>query len=110
MLNKALVLENHRGVMEHKRSWCINISRVVASDPVLGHLQLDSCSALLSCSFSQDLVLMHKQSWCINISRAIASDPMLGHLQLDLCSALLNCSFSQDLSQLDKDSLPRSIK
>jgi hypothetical protein len=35
---------------------------------------------------------------------------VLLHLQLDLCSILLSDSFSQGRRQLDKDSLPHSIK
>jgi hypothetical protein len=35
---------------------------------------------------------------------------VLLRLQLDLCSILLNRSFSQGRRQLDKDSLPRSVK
>jgi hypothetical protein len=46
MVNKALVLENHRGVMECKRK-SDSIIRAAAPDHVLGHLQLDLCSVLL---------------------------------------------------------------
>jgi hypothetical protein len=35
---------------------------------------------------------------------------MLLHLLLDLCSILLSHSFSQGRRQLDKDSLPHSVK
>jgi hypothetical protein len=45
MVNKALALENHRGVMEHK-------GKLVH---MLHHLQLDLYSILLSRSFSRDL-------------------------------------------------------
>jgi hypothetical protein len=69
MLNKALVLENCRVVMESKHKL------------VCQH-QLGSSSRL----------------------------KMLQHLQLNLCSALFSHSFSRDLSQLEKDSLPRSVK
>jgi hypothetical protein len=52
MVNKALVLENHREVMERKRSWCVSINRAVAPGPVLLCLQRDLCYVLLSYSFS----------------------------------------------------------
>jgi hypothetical protein len=68
MVKKTLVLENRRGVMERKLSWCISTNRAVAPSPVLPHLQLD------------------------------------------LCSILLSRNFSQGRRQLDKDSLPRSVK
>jgi hypothetical protein len=51
MVNKTLVPKNNRGGMEHKRR-CVSISRVVALDHMLGHLQLDQCSILLSHSFN----------------------------------------------------------
>jgi hypothetical protein len=35
---------------------------------------------------------------------------VLGHHQLDLCFILLSCSFSRGRSQLDKGSLPCSVK
>jgi hypothetical protein len=39
MVNKALVLENHRGVMESVSvSWCVSISQAVAPGRVLLHL------------------------------------------------------------------------
>jgi hypothetical protein len=68
MVNQALVLENHRGLMERKSKLGVSINRVVALGPVLLCLQLDLYSILLSHSFSQ------------------------GH------------------RQLDRDSLPRSVK
>jgi hypothetical protein len=68
MVNKALVLENCRGVMEHK------------------------CK----------LVCQHQPG--------SSSGRVLIHLQLDLCSILLSRSFSRSCRQLDKDSLPCSIK
>jgi hypothetical protein len=68
MVNKALVLENRRGVIERKRK----------------------------------LVCQHQSG--------SSSRPVLLHLQLDLCSILLSHSFSQGHRQLDKDSLPRSVK
>jgi hypothetical protein len=68
MMNKALVLENHRGVMERKRK----------------------------------LVRQHQPSSSFR--------PALLRPQLDLCSVLLSRSFSQGRRQLDKDSLPRSVK
>jgi hypothetical protein len=52
MVNKALVLENHRGIWSVIISWCISISQAVALDCMLLHLLLDLCSLLLSCSFS----------------------------------------------------------
>jgi hypothetical protein len=39
-----------------------------------------------------------------------SSRPVLLRLQLDLCSVLLRRSFSQGCRQLDKDSLPHSVK
>jgi hypothetical protein len=51
--NKALVLENRRGLMECKRKLYVSISQAVAPGPVLLHLQLDLCSILLSRSFRQ---------------------------------------------------------
>jgi TPP-dependent indolepyruvate ferredoxin oxidoreductase alpha subunit len=52
MVNKALVLENRRCVMEHKHSWCVSISLAVAPGHVSLRLELDLCSVLLSRSFS----------------------------------------------------------
>jgi hypothetical protein len=68
MVSNALVLENHRGVMEHK------------------------CK----------LVRQHQPS--------SSSKPELLRPQLDLCSVLLSRSFCQGRRQLNKDSLPRSVK
>jgi hypothetical protein len=68
MVNKALVLQNHRGVMERKRM----------------------------------LVCQHQP--------AVAPSPELIRPQLDLCSILLSRSFSQGRRQLNKDSLPHSVK
>jgi hypothetical protein len=68
MVNKALVLENHRGLMERKRK----------------------------------LVHQHQPG--------SSSRPRVATFQLDLCSVLLSSSFSQGCRQLDKDSLPRSVK
>jgi hypothetical protein len=68
MVNKTLVLKNHRGMMECKR----------------------------------ELVHQHQSS--------SSSMPVLLRLQLDLCSILLRRSFSQGHRQLDKDSLPHSVK
>jgi hypothetical protein len=48
MVNKALVLENRRGVMERKRKLVRSISQAVALDHVSLCLQLDLCSVLLS--------------------------------------------------------------
>jgi hypothetical protein len=50
MVNKALMLENHRGVIEHKHKLvrCISIIQVVAPDRMLLPLQLDLRSVLLS--------------------------------------------------------------
>jgi hypothetical protein len=52
MVNKALVLENRRGVMECKCNWCVSINQAVAPGPELLRLQLDLCSVLLSCGIS----------------------------------------------------------
>jgi hypothetical protein len=62
MVNKALVLENHRGVMERKRSWFVSINWAVAPGTVLLRLQLDLCSVLLSRSFSQGRMQLDKDS------------------------------------------------
>jgi hypothetical protein len=62
MVHKTLVLENHRGVMEHKRKWCICISRAVAPSPELLHPQLDLCSVLLSHRFCQGRRQLDKDS------------------------------------------------
>jgi hypothetical protein len=66
MVNRALLLENYRGVMERKRK----------------------------------LVHQHQPS----------SSSELLHPQLDLCSVFLSRSFCQGRRQLDKDSLPRSVR
>jgi hypothetical protein len=68
MVNKAHVLENHRGVMERKRK----------------------------------LVRQYQSG--------SSSRPHIARLQSDLYFILLSHSFSQGRRQLDKDSLPRSIK
>jgi hypothetical protein len=68
MVNKALVLENHRGLIERKHK----------------------------------LVRQHQPS--------SSSRPILLRLQLDLCSILLSRSFSRGRMQLDKDTVPRSVK
>jgi hypothetical protein len=62
MVNKALVLENRRGVMERKVSWCVSINQAVAPGPVLLRLQLGLCSVLLSRSFSQGRRQLDKDS------------------------------------------------
>jgi hypothetical protein len=54
MVNKALLLENCRGVMELKRKLVHQYQSVVALDLVLEHLQLNLCSILLSRNFSRD--------------------------------------------------------
>jgi hypothetical protein len=48
MVNKVPVLENHRGVMEHKHKLVHQHQTGSSSRPMLLHLQLDLCSALLS--------------------------------------------------------------
>jgi hypothetical protein len=53
MVNKALVLENRRGVMVRKHKLVRQHQPAVALGPVLLRLQLDLCSILLSHSFSQ---------------------------------------------------------
>jgi hypothetical protein len=68
MMNKALVLENHRGVMERKH--------------MLGHQHQPGSS-----------------------SRSHAATS-----QVDLCYVLLSHSFNQGRRQLDKISLPHSVK
>jgi hypothetical protein len=62
MVNKALMLQNHRGVMEHKHSWCISISQAVAPGRVSLRIQLDLCSVLLSHSFCQGRRQLDKDS------------------------------------------------
>jgi hypothetical protein len=52
MVNKALVLENHRGVMERKRRLVHQHQSGSSSRPMLLRLLLDLCSILLSRSFS----------------------------------------------------------
>jgi hypothetical protein len=52
MVNKALVLINHSGVMDASIKWCVSISQVVALDRMLLHPQLDMGSVLLSHSIS----------------------------------------------------------
>jgi hypothetical protein len=53
MVNKALVLENHRGVIEHKCKLVHHHQLSSSSRPLLLRSQLDLCSILLSCGFSQ---------------------------------------------------------
>jgi hypothetical protein len=53
MVNKALVLENHRGVMERKRKLVRQHQPSSSSRPVLLCPQLDLCSVLLSHNFSK---------------------------------------------------------
>jgi hypothetical protein len=50
------------------------------------------------------VVLHHKEDDQMEL------DPVLQDLQLDMCFVLLSHSFSRDLNQLDKDSLPCSVK
>jgi hypothetical protein len=52
MVNKALVLENHRGVMECKRKLVCQHQWGCSSSPMLLRLLLDLCSVLLGHSFS----------------------------------------------------------
>jgi hypothetical protein len=67
MVNKAFVLENHRGVMEHKRKLVCQHQPGNSSSPVLLRLQLDLCSVLLSRSFSQGRRQLDKNSRPRNI-------------------------------------------
>jgi hypothetical protein len=60
MVNKALVLENNKGVMGASVSWCVSISWAVAPDRMLLPLQLDLCSTLFNRSFSRDLSQLDK--------------------------------------------------
>jgi hypothetical protein len=53
MVNKALVLENRRGVMECKHKSVHQYQPAVAPGPMLLRLQLDLYSVLLTRSFSQ---------------------------------------------------------
>jgi hypothetical protein len=53
MVNKALVLENHRGVIERKRKLVHQHQPSSSSRPMLLRPQLDMCSILPSRSFSQ---------------------------------------------------------
>jgi hypothetical protein len=48
MVNKTLVLENRRGVMEHKRKLLRQHQRAVAPGPLLLRLQWHLCYVLLS--------------------------------------------------------------
>jgi hypothetical protein len=68
VVNKALVLENRRGVMERKRK----------------------------------LVHQHQPS--------SSSKPLVATSQLDLCSIQLSRRFCQGRRQLEKDSLPHSVR
>jgi hypothetical protein len=53
MVNKALVLENCRGVMWSRSiSWCISISQAIALNPMMVLLQLDLHSVLRSHSLN----------------------------------------------------------
>jgi hypothetical protein len=53
MVNKTLVLENHRGVMEQKHKLVRQHQSGSSSRPVLLRLQSGLCSILLSCNLSQ---------------------------------------------------------
>jgi hypothetical protein len=55
-------------------------------------------------------VMEHKYKLVHQYQPSSSSRAVLLHLQLDLCSILLRRSFSQGHRQLDKDSLPRSVK
>jgi hypothetical protein len=55
-------------------------------------------------------VMEHKYKLVHQYQPSSSSRAVLLHLQLDLCSILLRRSFSQGRRQLDKDSLPRSVK
>jgi hypothetical protein len=54
MVNKALVLENRRGVMERKHNLVRQYQPGRSCRPRVATLQLDLCSVLLSHSFSRD--------------------------------------------------------
>jgi hypothetical protein len=62
MMNKALVLENHRGVVECKRNLVRQHQWSSNSKPKLLCPQLDLCSVLLSSSFSQGCRQLGKDS------------------------------------------------
>jgi hypothetical protein len=62
MVNKALVLENRRGVIEHKRKLVRQHQLSGSSKPRVATSSLDLCSVLLSCSFSQGRRQLDKDS------------------------------------------------
>jgi hypothetical protein len=67
MVNKALVLENRRGVMERKRKLVRQYQPSSSSSPVLLRPQLDLCSVLLSHNFSQGRRPLDKDSLPQNV-------------------------------------------
>jgi hypothetical protein len=67
MVNKALVLENHRGVIEHKCKLVHHHQLSSSSRPMLLRSQLDLCSILLSCGFSQGRRHLDKDSLPRNV-------------------------------------------
>jgi hypothetical protein len=67
MVNKALVLENHRSVLGSKRKLVHQHQSGSSSRPVLLRLQLDLCSILFSRSFSQGRRQMDKDSLPYNV-------------------------------------------
>jgi hypothetical protein len=67
MVNKALVLENCRGVMERKCKLVHQHRRAVALSLKLLHPQLDLCSILLSRSFSKGRKQLDKASLPCNV-------------------------------------------
>jgi hypothetical protein len=62
MVNNALVLENHRGVMERKRKLVHQHQLGSSSRPMLLYLLLDLCSVLLSHSIVQGRNQLYKDS------------------------------------------------
>jgi hypothetical protein len=60
MVNKALVLENCRGLMEHKHKLVCQHQLAVAPGRILLRLQLDMCSVLLSHYFNRSGMQLDK--------------------------------------------------
>jgi hypothetical protein len=78
MVNKALVVKNHRGVMERK--YKLVLYWVVVPGPILLRLQLDLCSVLLSHSFSQGHMQLDKDTLPLNVNSF--STPIISRLLL----------------------------